>query len=133
MRGGLRQLRLDHSQADIARAVLEGLTLAVVDCLDAAGPLERLALCGGGARSDTWSRMIADAAGVPVVRPTVSEVGACGAALQGVAAVGGTELAEVQDAGVRTGELLEPETQEHDRWRTRLEELRRARRDDRAG
>lgn len=89
--GALRGLRLHHGRGDVARAVVEGLTLAVADCLDAAGgaDLAEVALCGGGARSDWWCQLIADATGTTTTRAEVTEVGALGAVMHGLVAVGG--------------------------------------------
>jgi xylulokinase len=88
-RGCLSGLSLHAAPADIARALLEGVTLAIRDCL-AASPVtpEVLALCGGGARSEVWTRLIADVTGLPVTVPADSEVGARGAWLAGMVATG---------------------------------------------
>jgi erythritol kinase (D-erythritol 1-phosphate-forming) len=88
-RGSFTGLSLEAGREDVARALVEGVTLAIRDCLAAApGPLERLALCGGGTRSDFWTRLIADATGLPVTVPADTEVGARGAWLTGLVATG---------------------------------------------
>ncbi|MEV6110198.1 FGGY-family carbohydrate kinase [Streptomyces sp. NPDC051940] len=88
-RGSLTGLSLEATREDVARALLEGVTLAIRDCL-AASPSapERLALCGGGARSEVWRRLIADMTGVPVTAPADAEVGARGAWLTAMVATG---------------------------------------------
>jgi erythritol kinase (D-erythritol 1-phosphate-forming) len=96
VRGSLHGLDIRHTRADIARAVLDGLTLAVRDCLQAAGKPESIAVSGGGARSPVWCQAISDALAVPVMRPDVAEVGARGAALVGATAMG--EFATLADA-----------------------------------
>ena len=65
VRGSLLGLDLRHTAADVARAVFDGLTLAVLDCVGAAGHPARVALSGGGARSTSWCQDICDALGVP--------------------------------------------------------------------
>ncbi|GAA2129949.1 FGGY family carbohydrate kinase [Streptomyces synnematoformans] len=88
-RGSLTGLSLDSGRADVARAVVEGVTLAIRDCL-AASPAEPdlLTLSGGGTRSRFWMRLIADITGVPVAIPADTEIGARGAWLTGAVATG---------------------------------------------
>jgi len=111
VRGSLLGLDVTHSRADIAKAVLEGLTFAVVDCLRASSTTpSSLALCGGGARSALWRQLIADAAGVPVGAPDVEEVGARGAALIGATDAGWFDtLADAVAATVRPQHTHEPD------------------------
>ncbi len=86
-------LTLGTSRAAIARAVYEGLTFVIRECLEAAAegnPLTEVRVCGGGARSDFWCQMIADVLRVPVIRPSDTEVGARGAHLFALFATGQT-------------------------------------------
>jgi xylulokinase len=84
-RGVLFGLSETTSRADVARAAMEGVALTLADARDslsAAGArFERVALIGGGAKSALWTRMIAAATGVEVVRVRGGETGpALGAA-----------------------------------------------------
>ena len=78
-RGVLFGMSETTTRADVARAVMEGvaMTLAVArDCLEAAGArLDRVGLTGGGAKSVLWTRMIAAATGLTVVRMAGAETG----------------------------------------------------------
>ena len=91
-RGSLFGLSFEHGREHIARAVLEGLSLVIRDCFQAAqeapSPLQVCGLCGGGANSDVWCQLIADVAGTPTFRPVDQEVGAKGAFIVGLVAVG---------------------------------------------
>ncbi|MFW6692417.1 FGGY family carbohydrate kinase [Streptomyces sp. MAR4 CNX-425] len=88
-RGSLTGLSLDSSREDVARAVVEGVTLAIRDCLAAAPAVPGLlTLSGGGTRSPFWMRLIADVTGVPVAIPADAEIGARGAWLTGAVATG---------------------------------------------
>ncbi len=82
-------LLFGHGRAHVARAVLEGLAHVIRDCLDAAPtrPTE-LRLCGGGAASAVWCQLIADIAGVPVTSTEDSQVGAKGALVYALTALG---------------------------------------------
>src|SRR5207247_10328142 len=84
--GTLSGLRPDHGRDTIVRAVFEGVTFGLAYGLDAlrrAGvvPAE-VTLIGGGSASDAWAQLCADIFGLPVVRPTIVEAAASGAARQ---------------------------------------------------
>lgn len=88
-RGSFWGLSLEHSRDDLARAVLEGLSLMLRDSLAAArSDVSELRLCGGGANSDAWCALIADATGVPTARAGDTELGAKGAFLTGLVRTG---------------------------------------------
>ncbi len=71
MRGGFLGVGLDTTRADLARAVLEGVALNLrwlqrhVERF-LGHPISHYAFYGGGARSDLWSRVMADVLGKPV-------------------------------------------------------------------
>ncbi len=84
-RGVLFGMSETTTRADVARAVMEGVALTLVearDCLAAAGAtFGRVGLIGGGAKSALWTRMIAAATGFEIVRMRGGETGpALGAA-----------------------------------------------------
>ncbi|UQA91695.1 FGGY-family carbohydrate kinase [Streptomyces halobius] len=88
-RGSFWGLSLEHSRADMARAVFDGLSLVLRDSLAAARTdITELRLCGGGANSDAWCALIADATGVPTARAGDTELGAKGAFLTGLVRTG---------------------------------------------
>ena len=92
IRGSLHGLTTAHTRADIARSTVDGLSLAVRDCVAVAGGATTIALAGGGARSELWASTIADATGSTVACPDTAEVGARGAVL-----VGATDLGQFTD------------------------------------
>jgi xylulokinase len=90
-RGAFAGLSLRHSRAHLTRAVMEGVTYSLKDCLDLMAelgmPIAEIRATGGGARSPLWRRMQADVFGLPVHRTRTDEGPAFGAAmLAGVAA-----------------------------------------------
>jgi xylulokinase len=89
-RGGLWGLRLDHSRADLARAVMEGaayeLRWALEPIRQAGLPVERMWMIGGAASSPLWPAIVADVTGVPLSLPQGKHWPAVGAAI--VAGVG---------------------------------------------
>ncbi|TDD66161.1 carbohydrate kinase [Actinomadura darangshiensis] len=110
-RGAFHGLTVDHEREHLARAVLEGLSLVVRDCLTAAEtrPTE-LRVSGGGSASPIWMRMLADVTGVPVVRSADTEAGARGAFIIGLLSTGrATGAREAADAHVHPGDTYAPD------------------------
>ncbi|WP_284744905.1 FGGY family carbohydrate kinase [Amycolatopsis sp. RTGN1] len=105
-----------HGRTHLARAVLEGLAHVIRDCLDAApGRPVELGLCGGGAASPLWCRLIADITGVPAVSTEDSQVGAKGAQVFALTALGDyPDLAAAASALVRPAARYEPDTATRD-------------------
>lgn len=110
-RGAFHGLTVEHERHHMARAVLEGLTMVVRDCLAAAGtPATELRVSGGGSASPLWLQMMADVTGVPVVRTTDAEAGARGAFLVGAVATGRTAtIGEAARDHVRVGDAYTPD------------------------
>lgn len=110
-RGAFLGLSTEHVREQVARAVLEGLSLVVRDCLVAsrAEPVE-LRVCGGGAANSTWLQLLADVTGLPVRRSSDAEIGARGAFLVGLVATGAADTAEDAAAAyVRIAHSFEPD------------------------
>ncbi|WP_336206081.1 FGGY-family carbohydrate kinase [Nonomuraea sp. LPB2021202275-12-8] len=109
-RGAFLGMSFEHGREQVARAILEGLTLVVQDCLSASGPPpHELRVCGGGAASALWLQLIADVTGLPVLRSADSEVGARGAFLVGLAATGAAASIEAAAGShVRLREAVHP-------------------------
>lgn len=85
-------LSLRHGRAHMARAVLEGATYAMCDCLeiirDMNIPVKEIRASGGGARSDFWRQLQADIYGQQVVTINAAEGPAYGVALLAAAGTG---------------------------------------------
>jgi len=94
VRGSFTGLEHATDTAGATRAVLEGVTFAFRDCLDALAATgtrpDRLIAVGGGTRSDYWLAAIATALGLPVDVPASGDLGgAFGAARLGLMAATG--------------------------------------------
>lgn len=109
-RGMFFGLSMEHTRADMIRAVYEGTALAMRDCYTISGqPVDEVVLVGGGARSAMWAGMFADATGARILIPHGTEFGARGAAmLAGVAAGAFADYAEASGAMVRIDRVYEP-------------------------
>ena len=92
-RGGIFGLTRGSGAAEIARAALEGVAFQVHDVIramenDAGTSLSELRVDGGASTNDLLMQIQADLLGVPVVRPTITETTALGAAYLAGLAVG---------------------------------------------
>ena len=102
-RGSLGALRSDVSREEVALAAVEGVVLGLVRGLRA---IERARVAaggavvatGGGARSEAYRQVLADATGRPVERRAVDEATARGAAVQAAAVLARADVRTVRDA-----------------------------------
>ena len=74
-------LNQNTRKEQLIRAVYEGVSLSVKDCLQDVDKSGKIFLAGGGAKSPVWAQMIADVIGMKVMIPTGKELGAKGVAL----------------------------------------------------
>lgn len=99
-RGAWIGLSLRHGRPHLARAVMEGATYAMRDCLEIIQemsiPVREIRLSGGGARSQFWRQLQADIYGRQVVTINAEEGPAYGVAL--LAAAGTGEFKSVVEA-----------------------------------
>jgi len=84
-RGGLWGLRLDHTRADMARAVMEGaayeLRWALEPIRRAGMPIEQMWMIGGATQSPLWPTIVASITGLPITLPQGRHWPAIGAAI----------------------------------------------------
>lgn len=89
-----------HQRRDLLRAVMEGVTYSLKDCLNVlagmgVAPAQMLA-CGGGGKSPLWRQMLADVFDCPVATTVSTEGPALGAAI--LAGVGAGLYPSVEEA-----------------------------------
>lgn len=113
-RGTFIGMTMDTSRADMTQAVLEGVAFAIRDSFEIAKSLgiqiERTKICGGGAKSPLWRKIIANVLNVKVDRIASEEGPALGGAM--LAAVADGTFASVEDAAgkiVKIIETIDPE------------------------
>ena len=107
-------MRMDTKREDMTLAVFEGVTFALRDSLEVARSLgikiEKTMICGGGAKSPLWKRLVADILNVEVDVPMSEEGPGFGAAI--LAAVGCGEYESVEKAAksiIKIKEKIKPE------------------------
>jgi xylulokinase len=119
----------DTGPGQLVASVLEGVAHALTDgqdaLLSAGTPIGRVAVIGGGSRSDLWGRVLAAALDRPLDRIAGGEVGpALGAARLGRLAVTG-ESPEAVCAAPRVDRVLEPDAPLRDVLARRRETFQR--------
>ena len=130
VRGVLFGLTRNTSSADLARAVLEGVALQVVDLIAAADqdfgkPLAELRVDGGMARNGWFLQCQANLLGRPVVAAVEKEATALGAAFLAGLQVGVWPDLDALRSMTQTGQRFEPRMDETERHR-KITQWRRA-------
>lgn len=107
-------MSMDTSRAEMTQAVLEGVAFGLRDSLEVARSLgihiERTKICGGGAKSPLWKKIIANVMNLKVDVPAVEEGPSMGGAM--LAAVGCGAYPDVETIAekfVHVVETVEPE------------------------
>ena len=98
-RGAFIGMRMDTNRADMLQAVLEGVAFAIRDNLEIAKALginiESSTLCGGGAKSPLWQKIICNVLNIEIKIPETEQGPGYGAAM--LAMVGDGEYKSVAD------------------------------------
>ena len=129
-RGLIIGITRSSTRAHVVRAALESVAFMVRDVLeamasDAGCRIEELRIDGGAARSRVLPKLVADLAGVRVVKPRFLETTSLGAAyLAGIAAGIWRGVSEIEKLW-RASEVIEPSMSEEER-RARYEAWREA-------
>ena len=108
-RGTFIGMTMDTSRADMTQAVLEGVAFALRDSFEVAKSLgihiERTKICGGGAKSPLWKKIIANVMNIKVDVIESEEGPALGGAM--LAAVACGEYATVEEAAAKLVKVIE--------------------------
>ena len=113
-RGSFIGMSMDTRREDMTLAILEGVTFALRDSLEVARSLgieiKKTMICGGGAKSPLWKKLVANIMNVEVEVPVSEEGPGFGAAI--LAAVGCGEYENVETATkaiIKIKEKIKPE------------------------
>ncbi|WP_408070683.1 xylulokinase [Butyrivibrio sp. JL13D10] len=97
-------ITMDTTRADMTQAVLEGVAFAVRDMYEVAKSIgvkpERSMICGGGAKSPLWRKMIANILNIEVDVPTCEEGPGMGGAMLAMVACGAYKSVEDAAAAI---------------------------------
>lgn len=122
-------MTMDTTRADMTQAVLEGVAFALRDSLEIAKALgikiERTKICGGGAKSPLWKKIIANVLDLKVDVIESEEGPALGGAM--LAAVACGEYASVEEAAAKLVKIIdtvEPEPELVEKYEARYAQFK---------
>lgn len=96
-RGVFLGMTMDTSRADLTQAVLEGVAFAIRDSVEVARSLgidiHKSMLCGGGAKSPLWKKILANILGIQLTVPVSEQGPGMGGAMLAMVACGAYETA----------------------------------------
>ena len=123
-------MSMDTTRADMTQAVLEGVAFGLRDSLEVARSLgikiERTKICGGGAKSPLWRKIIANVMNLKVDIIESEEGPALGGAM--LAAVGCGEYPDVETIAekiVKVIDTVEPEEELVEKYEERYQKFRK--------
>ena len=113
-RGTFIGMTMDTSRADLIQAVLEGVAFAIRDSVEVARTLgisiTSSKICGGGAKSALWKRILANVLNIPLESPESEQGPGMGGAMLAMVACGAYDsVAEVASRFVKVASVVEPE------------------------
>ena len=121
---------MDTTRSDIVQAVLEGVAFAIRDSFEVALSLgldiTRSKICGGGARSPLWCRMMANILNISLDIPKTEEGPGYGGAMLAMVCCGEFESVEAcADALLSVTETIEPDPVIAARYECQYQKFRR--------
>ena len=125
-RGAFIGMRPDTTREHMVLAVLEGVAFALRDCVEIAKSsgvkIDATKICGGGAKSKIWRKIVANVLGIPVLRPQIEEGPAYGGAILAMVGCGeyGSVL-EATNALIKTKDVTEPTTELIEKYNKKYE------------
>lgn len=128
-RGTFIGMTMDTTRTDMTQAVLEGVTFALRDSLEVARTLgiklTRTKICGGGAKSPLWKKMVANILNLKVDVVESEEGPALGGAM--LAAVACGEYKDVEEAAAKIVKIIdtvEPEAELVEKYEQRYQQFK---------
>jgi xylulokinase len=112
--GAFLGLSHHHTQADLKRAILEGVSFSIrqsFDLLQASPPqVERIIVCAGGSYNQTWLQILADILGAPITTLTQKDTAVLGASILGGVGMGWfSTIEEAIQQMVEFDKVIEPQ------------------------
>ncbi len=113
-RGTFAGLSMDTTRQDLVQAVLEGVAFAIRDNFEAAAQagvrIERSKLCGGGAKSPVWRKILCNVLNIPLDIPQTEQGPGYGGAMLAMTAAGEFDsVISCAEHLVRVRETLTPD------------------------
>ncbi len=120
-------LGLEHTRANIARAVLEGVAYCIADVWQVLSVEQKLRLpahlTGGITRAPVWTQIMADVLGVPLTVNEAADASAIGVAMIGLHALDVVESMQALVDKVRPKRQVEPDLRNHAFYRNQHQQF----------
>ncbi len=119
-------MTMDTTRAHMTQAVLEGVAFAFRDMLEIARSLgikpERTKICGGGAKSRLWIKILANVLNLKIDILEAEEGPSLGAAILAASACGGyKDIKEAAEKIIKVSETVEPEQEISEKYQRQYE------------
>lgn len=129
-KGAFIGMRPSTTRKEMTLAVLEGVAYALRDSLELAKSsgckIEATKICGGGAKSEVWRKILANVFGIPVVRPLIEEGPAYGGAILAMVADGAYESVEqATDKLVKDKDITYPVAEITDKYEKKYQAFKK--------
>jgi len=120
-RGVFFGLSAMHGRPHMIRAVMEGVSYSLMDCLSVFSEMgiypDSMIACGGGGTSKLWRKMLADIYNCPISTIASKEGPALGVAILAMVGTGMYgSVEEACEAVIKPGTTQNPESENHDRY-----------------
>ena len=129
-RGTFTGLTMDTTREDLVLSVLEGVSFAIRDSFEVAKALgiriEKSKLCGGGAKSPLWRKIMANVLNIPLEIPQAEEGPGYGGAMLAMVGCGAYENVKAcADALVKTARVIAPDAEIAARYEEKYRKFRK--------
>jgi len=129
-RGTFIGMTMDTTRADLVQAVLEGVAFAIRDSVEVARSLgitiKTSKICGGGAKSGLWKRILANVLNVTLESPVSEQGPGMGGAMLAMVACGTyPNVQTVCEQFIQTASVVEPEPKLVSKYEKRYQQFRR--------
>ena len=129
-RGTFIGMTMDTSRADLVQAVLEGVAFAIRDSVEVARSLgitiDSSMICGGGAKSKLWKKIMANVLGAELCAPASEQGPGMGGAMLAMVACGAYETVRAAcEKLVTVSETVKPEPELTALYEKRYQQFRK--------
>ena len=128
-RGCFIGLSMDSKRSDMTQAILEGVAFAIRDSFEVAKKLgikiERSMICGGGAKSPLWKKIMANVLNIELTIPETEQGPGLGGAI--LAAVSDGTYSSVEDAVsklIRVTDTVKPDPKISERYEAQYQKFK---------
>ncbi len=128
-RGTFTGITMDTARADITQAVLEGVAFAIRDSVEIARSLgidiKRSMICGGGAKSPLWKKIMANILGIELTVPASEQGPGMGGAMLAMVACGEYPSVKAMcEKLIKVSETVIPDPETAARYEARYQQFR---------